>query len=75
MFALSSLNCPVTNETLADSCYRSSDRPGTLLGPPLFKEEEGEGDGTSVCPESPGLHAAYRGWYNGLQLREEKLIP
>ena len=38
------------------------------------KLEEGAGDGRSVCPESPGLHADYNGWYNGLQLREEEVI-
>jgi hypothetical protein len=25
------------------------------------KSEEGEGNGRSVCPESPGLHARYKG--------------
>ncbi len=30
--------------------------------------EEGAGDGRSVCSESPGLHAAYNGTDNGLQL-------
>ena len=39
------------------------------------KWEEGVGDGRSVWPESPGLHAAYNGWNNGLLLREEALIP
>ncbi len=29
----------------------------------------------SVCPESPGLHAAYIGWYNGLRHREVEPIP
>ncbi len=23
------------------------------------------GNGRSVCPEYPGLHASYNGWYNG----------
>ena len=27
--------------------------------------EEGVGNGRSVCPEYPGLHASYNGWYNG----------
>ncbi len=39
------------------------------------KVEEGVGNGRSVCPESPGLHADYNDWNNGLRLREEKLIP
>ena len=38
------------------------------------KFEEGVGDGRSVCPESSGLHAAYIGRYNEMQLRKEKLI-
>ena len=38
------------------------------------KLEEGVGDGRSVCPESSGLHAAYIGRYNEMQLRKEKLI-
>ncbi len=37
--------------------------------------EEGAGNGRSVCPESPGLHAAYNGRYNGLQHRKVELIP
>ena len=39
------------------------------------ESEEGAGDGRSVCSESPGLHAAYNGMYNGLQRREAELIP
>ena len=39
------------------------------------KLEEGAGDYRSVCPESPGLHADYNGWYNRFRLREEKEIP
>ena len=39
------------------------------------ESEEGAGDGRSVCSESPGLHAAYNGMYNGLQRREVELIP
>ncbi len=35
------------------------------------KSEEGEGNGRSVCPESPGLHARYKGWDNGFRLRKE----
>ena len=38
------------------------------------KAEEGVGNGRSVCPESPGLHADYNGWNNELQPREGKLI-
>ncbi len=37
--------------------------------------EEGAGNGRSVCSESPGLHAAYNGRYNGLRHREVELIP
>ena len=38
------------------------------------KSEEGEVNGRSVCPESPGLHARYKGQDNGLQRREAKPI-
>ncbi len=37
--------------------------------------EEGAGNDRSVCSESPGLHAAYNGRYNGLQHRKAELIP
>ena len=36
--------------------------------------EEGVGNGRSVCPESPRLHADYNVRNNGLQLCEEKPI-
>ncbi len=39
------------------------------------ESEEGAVDGRSVCSESPGLHAAYNGIYNGLQRRKAELIP
>ena len=37
--------------------------------------EEGVGNGRSVWPESPGLHVAYNGVDNGLQLRKERANP
>jgi hypothetical protein len=37
------------------------------------KSEEGGGNGRSVCPECPGLHARYKGRDNGMQHREMKL--
>ena len=40
----------------------------------LRKEEEGAGNGRSVCPESPRLHARNKGRDNGSRLRKEKLI-
>ena len=39
------------------------------------KSEEGAGYGRSVCSESPGLHAAYNGVDNGLQLRKGRANP
>ena len=39
------------------------------------KSEEGEVDGRSVCPESPGLHARYIGGDNGIRPREGKATP
>ena len=41
----------------------------------VVKAEEGKGNGRSVCPESPGLHARYKGQDNGLQHRKVKAIP
>ena len=38
------------------------------------KSEEGEVNGRSVCPESPGQHARYKGRDNGLQHRKVKTI-
>ena len=37
--------------------------------------EEGGGNGRSVCPESPGLHARYKGQDNGLRRRKAEAIP
>ena len=39
------------------------------------KAEEGVGNGRSVCPESPGLHATHNACHNGTQLRKEQQIP
>ncbi len=39
------------------------------------KSEEGGGNGRSVCPESSGLHARYKGQDNGLQYRKVTPIP
>ncbi len=39
------------------------------------EEEEGAGDGRSVCSESPGLHAAYNDVDNGSQCRKATPIP
>ena len=39
------------------------------------KEEEGGGNGRSVCPELPGLHARYKDQDNGNRRREAKAIP
>ncbi len=39
----------------------------------IRKDEEGAGNGRSVCSESSGLHARNNGQDNGMQLRKEKL--
>ena len=44
-------------------------------GTATVKVEEGGGNGRSVCPESPGLHARYKGQDNGLRHREVKATP
>ncbi len=33
------------------------------------------GNGRSVCPEYPGLHASYNGWYNGYLPRKGMKSP
>src|SRR5207245_1837228 len=40
-----------------------------------YKSEEGEINGRSVCPESPGQHARYKGRDNGFRHREVEAIP
>ncbi len=46
-----------------------------IIGTASAKLEEGEVNGRSVCPESPGLHARYKGQDNGLQCRKATAIP
>ena len=42
-------------------------------GTAAVKAEEGGGNGRSVCPECPGLHARYKGRDNGKLGREAAL--
>ena len=53
------------------------DPPGSghTMGTAGAKSEEGEVNGRSVCPESPGLHARYKGRDNGFRPREGEAIP
>ena len=44
-------------------------------GTATVKVEEGGGNGRSVCPESPGLHARYKGQDNGSATSREGAIP
>lgn len=55
----------ITNETPAPSCHPDLPVRGETGGTAGAKPEEGGGNGTSVCPESPGLHARYKGRDNG----------
>ncbi len=48
---------------------------GNIRGTASAKLEEGGGNDRSVCPESPGLHARYKGRYNGNRHRKVKAIP
>ncbi len=64
------------NERDPCSHLQPSGIPGGHYGGTAGDEsEEGAGNGRSVCSESPGLHAAYNGAYNGLQRRKVELIP
>ncbi len=38
------------------------------------KSEEGRGNDRSVCPESSGQHARYKGWDNGIRHRKVMVI-
>ncbi len=44
-------------------------------GTAIAKMEEGEVNGRSVCPESPGQHARYKGQDNGFRHRKVRAIP
>ena len=44
-------------------------------GTATVKVEEGGGNGRSVCPESPGLHARYKGQDNGSATPRGGAIP
>jgi hypothetical protein len=59
-----------SSETLTLSCHRCI--IGHSKGTAGAKPEEGEGDGRSVCPESPGLHAGHNAQDNGMQPRKGK---
>ncbi|RLF93506.1 hypothetical protein DRN52_06390 [Thermococci archaeon] len=48
---------------------------GDSAGTAADKAEEGGGDGRSVCPESPGLHARYNGRDRGFRPRKGKGNP
>ena len=48
---------------------------GHSAGTAGAKPEEGAGDGRSVCPESPGLHAGCNGRDNGFRPRKGEVIP
>ena len=70
-------NCPVKSGNERDprlQLQASSPDEAHSVGTARVKWEEGGGDGRSVWPESPGLHAAYKGRDNGQRLRKEKLI-
>ncbi len=44
------------------------------MGTAVAKAEEGKGNGRSVCPESPGRHARYKGRDREFRPREGKVI-
>ena len=56
--------------------YLPSFPPGkrNIRGTADAKSEEGEGNGRSVCPESPGQHARYKGLDNESRHRKVKVI-
>ncbi len=46
-----------------------------IVGTAGAKSEEGEVGGRSVCPESPGQHARYKGRDNGLTTPKGEVNP
>ena len=58
------VNCPVKSGNERDRYPQlQSLPPGSehSVETAVVKIEEGDGDGRSVCPESPRLHVAYKG--------------
>ena len=63
-----------TSETRAHCCQHVLRNDGYSVGTAAAKAEEGAGYGRSVCPESPGLHAGYNEWDNGILPRKGTVI-
>ncbi len=71
------VRCPVsqaTSKTCTYNCKQALRGDCAHYRDCLRKEEEGAGNGRSVCSESSRLHARNSGKDNGMQLRKEKLI-
>jgi hypothetical protein len=71
------VNCPVKSGNERDPyLYLLISSPDEMhsRGTARVKWEEEVGDGRLVWSEIHGLHAAYNGWNNGLQLRKKELI-
>ena len=70
------VRCPVKsgNERDLHPQLTATDlRDWSHCGDSLRKQEEGVGNGRSVCSESSGLHARNNGRDNGMLLRKEAL--
>ena len=64
----------ITNETLTPNCQYILRDISYIRGTASAKLEEGEVNGRSVCPDSLGLHARYKGQDKGIRPREGKVI-
>ncbi len=64
----------VTSETYIYNCQWLLRQDRAYYGDCLGNEEEGVGNGRSVCSESSGLQARNNGGDNGLRLRKEEPI-
>ncbi len=64
----------VTSETYIYNCQWLLRQDRAHYGDCLGNEEEGVGNGRSVCSESSGLQARNNGGDNGLRLRKEEPI-
>ena len=68
-------SCQVRQRARSSPLVAIGGKAGNSKGTAGAKPEEGEGDGRSVCPESPGLHAGYNAQDNGMQPRKGKPSP
>ncbi len=68
-------SCQVRQRARSSPLVAIGGKAGHSRGTAGAKSEEGEGDGRSVCPESPGLHAGHNAQDKEMQPRKGKPNP